>query len=256
MCSSNNNKDVEACMRECKVIAPTFRINTMTLFAETGFPTPLKINDIKAKILELGMPMSTLSMKDNNHFPNSIIFKCTYNKHIVIKAFSTGNFQITGSKNFTSATIAVSEAMRLIVGLTGCTASTSNPTFKIQMINGSFKLGKHMRLEQLYNELMNDNNAGLHSLTYEKNDHPAINLKRIFNGKPVTLLIFRTGSVIVTGAHSFISMLTAMKWVMEMFGRFTCCMYIPVVVVKVPKKRGRKRKVEGEMFYSSANLLL
>lgn len=251
--------DIDDCISKCREVAPSFKINTMTLFANTTSSSCISLSDIKSAIKARGMPLSTFVLKDSKHFPNSVILKATYNKHIVVKVFSTGTFQITGAKNFKSASIASTEASRIVRSLscsdTDEATPVPKPTFVVQMINGSFRIENHICLEQLYTEL--SDNKRIFSMTYEKSDHPAINLKLIDSiGKPVTALIFRTGSVIITGASNFDSLHVMLIDVMALLDSSCSCQYAVAAVVKAPpKKRGRKRKAESDMFYDSVSLL-
>jgi TATA-box binding protein (TBP) (component of TFIID and TFIIIB) len=249
--------NISKCIAECKRAIPSFKINTMTLFVKTNLPSHINIMQLRA---DMPTKHSTIFIKDSkNQFPNCIIFKMHTNSHVVIKVFSTGTFQITGAKNFYTASIAASEMIRFVEGVLQLDHQPVKTEFVIHMINASFFIGKNIKLEDMYSNVMgmNDPLIDVYSITYEKTDHPAINLKLRIATKPITILLFRTGSIIITGVPGFQSMSDAFGLVLQMLNKFQGCLYEKEIVDKssiVPKKRGRKRKVESEAFYVSFNL--
>lgn len=255
----------EDCAKGCKALYPSWKVNTLTVFVKSPL-SQLNITEIRdamatSEDITYGKTV-VLKKGAKKNFPNSVVLRVTYNKHTVVKLFSTGDMQITGAKSIVGAKIAATEIIRHIDSITSKDNNhlSTNPLKvnpSLHMINSSFKLDKHIRMEEFYNNLKtyNGNGVSMYSVVYEKNDHPGVNAKFVINDKHVTVLFFRTGSVIITGAQSFEAIFETLKQVDQVLKDSSQMLFDVEKKDKVEKKRGRKRKCDQEAFYDGLTLL-
>ena len=71
-------------------------------------------------------------------------------------------------------------------------------SFDVQMINLNFDAGMHLYLQGLCDACVS---RGLVA-SYDSDVYPGLNVKLVADGQRVTVLLFRSGKVIMTGAKS------------------------------------------------------
>jgi TATA-box binding protein (TBP) (component of TFIID and TFIIIB) len=136
--------------------------------------------------------------------------------NISIFIFPNGKVKVAGAKTINTINIMIDELIELIKYVNGPTkignCSLKAENIKIQMICSDFKIkpiredpdGWCIKQEILKNILVNKYSL---SATFSAlSRYPGINVKvkSLTDDKNISLLIFRSGSIIITGAKSFI----------------------------------------------------
>lgn len=139
-------------------------------------------------------------------------------KNISIKIFTNGSLQITGCKKLDdfnhSVNILCSKLMvkKLVYDKKNNKMIkkefVTNPEnlgldnifdFKIGMINSNFEMGFMINREKLQDIIVKNN---IHA-TYEPCTHAAVNIKRACGEDHVSIFVFESGSIIITGAKNY-----------------------------------------------------
>lgn len=233
-----------------------FVLNTMTLLIATNLP-PFDLstlialsNDDCFKLYTrlLNVNTQVKATKKKNNFPNCIIYQ---HENVAVKVFTNGNIHMTGTKNLLDAQQIALAHLKLIKHVLDfpMTYQPKVRHIEIQMINSSFKLGKHVLMDALAQVMAKPNaySSIIYSATYEKTDHPALNIKlhNVTTCKKSTFLLFRTGSVILTGIASIEDLKFVFEKSLELMHYFSRYLIEPPPKPVGPiekKKRGRKRK--------------
>lgn len=192
-------------------------------------------------------------------FPNSvsIIKRNAHSKKITTKVFSNGKLHMTGACSVEEAQAVAIDLVTNRLGVAECTASDLD--VNVHMVNASFKVARSFLMEETCNVLVEGQQADgrIKSVTYEKSHHPAINIR--LADKKGTILLFRTGSVIITCPGNVFDVYKMCLDLIEglkknTFHAATC--RASGGRQEPPKKRGRKRKCESEAFYNDLSLIL
>lgn len=158
------------------------------------------------------------------HFFNqsTMEIKPLVNNVINFKLFKNGSGQMTGCKNSEDVNF-VSEILvnklketyydgsdEVIVVQNKDEICLSD--FKIVMINSNFKIPYEINREALYNLLLKDSVM----CSYEPCIHACVNIKYIHeDGKTVSIFVFQSGSIIITGANNIDHISCAHKYIMK-----------------------------------------
>ena len=165
--------------------------------------------------------------KNNGKFYNSLIFnwhtKYQYKTVVSVKIFPNGKVQIAGLANIKSCAYIMRKVLYKCRDYFKDKESAKIDNVKIAMINSDFKLSNALNLTNLC-EILSENsvetNGNLLSIVYQPIKYPAINSKFICNkylesynnhvykyamkkkfDKTISILIFRSGSIIITGGN-------------------------------------------------------
>ena len=160
----------------------------------------------------------------------TLILKIKNNKKINIKLFKNGAFQMTGCK----ATSDCSEAIyKLIYNISGKILITENNLIiekyfienftesisvidvNIDMINSNFKLNYKLNRNVFY-ELLKQENI---NCRYEPCIHASINIKYYINTKMISIFVFQSGNIIITGAKSKIDIINTYNYINDLLTR-------------------------------------
>jgi TATA-box binding protein (TBP) (component of TFIID and TFIIIB) len=211
---------------ENNVVYTSLNISTMTLCF--NFNQCINLQLLKEKLPESltvkynpGYKKSKVpKKKGTDSFYNSFDIKLTIIDHkknvysnISIFIFSNGKGKAAGIKTIDTINLLIDELIELVNYVP---SSTENPetlcieNTKIQMICSDFKIkpdkedsdGWCIKQEELKNILVKD---GLSATFSALSRYPGINLKIesiIDEGKQISLLIFRSGSIIITGGKN------------------------------------------------------
>lgn len=118
-----------------------------------------------------------------------------------IKLFNNGSMHITGCTSpteFIEVSSAVCALMEYTAGIEGEDGPVSVQDFDIQMINMNFGAGRTLYLQALRDTCVSQ---GL-SASYDPDTYPGLNVKLPIGERRVTVLLFKSGRVIVTGAKT------------------------------------------------------
>lgn len=159
-------------------------------------------------------------------------------KNVNIKIFSNGKVQMTGCKSRGDIKIGMKKLIQKIADVdedpaifcAGDKLNFNEP--KIEMINSNFATGFHMNLKKLYyilDDIFRKNTDKIISVRYEKCIYPGINLKlanldeitkpyknkhgQLRYDKKISVFIFGSGNIIITGANNTEQIETAYKYV-------------------------------------------
>jgi len=248
----------------------TLNINTMTIVCKTNLTNfNTHVCDFKEYIsknpIEDGITLSEKSMgknviiirwnqkwgEDNNH-----------QKNISAKVFGNGSIHITGVTMPYEA-ILISDFLskffsKLIDKNENNKPEAKTLDFTICMIQSNFSIGRHIRLAesyQIWQDKGYENKFGASALfDYEK--HRVLHLK--FTDEKTSVLIFSTGKILITGARSPEHLHNSYDKTCTFFDQniddITFIKEIDVNDIKIPKKRGRKRKIDQISAYETIDI--
>jgi len=196
-----------------------------------------------------GKPKSLESQKDKlnkkeikKQFYNQItlLINAVKKYNINMKIFNNGSIQMTGCKDLDHCDIVVGKIIKLLkekfyinrkkkfikielsefkkeneLGkfkkeLKKCKNKIRCYDFKIVMINSNFKLGYKINRERLYKVLLSREKE---DVSFEPQIHAAVNFKFEIDGEKATILIFQTGSIVITGAKNLSQIREAYKFI-------------------------------------------
>lgn len=197
--------------------------------------------------------------KGKRAFKNCVIFSVVQpNGKVAIKVFSNMSLHVTGVKcvkDLMDITKPLWDALALYTTIDGF----SMANFQVQMINSNFSLNKVLDLQKLKQLI---ETSYCHSVVHNKETHPGVVVKfqNEHSSKKVTILIFTSGNVIITGAQNATDLYQAYCFItniiednlekIEYDGD-----YIPLKSRKrkgeEKKRPGRKKKSEAAGFYDS-----
>lgn len=278
------NQDIPLYGFDMERLAPdTLSISTMTLFFKSKKSLKIDLQDLSDKITSLSgnllahmspdvgqfeaitikiparrrIARGTFETKKN--FVNSFILsyhlnstKKTKGGVVTVKVFSNGSFHTTGSKTQKDACKAVDRIGTFLNWITKQEIYTPGDyNIDVQLINTNFNLGAHIHIALLENYLQKQNL----SYIYDKENHPGLRMKTA-NG--ITAILFKTGSVILTGAKKLSEVMDAYKYILSLLDvcittiQNTDVPTVPVVAEK--KRRGRKKKTEIQDVYQGISL--
>lgn len=180
--------------------------------------------------------------KNNGKFYNSLIFnwhtKYQFKTIVSVKIFPNGKIQIAGLNNIKSCAYIIRKVNNK------CKEFYENPdnskisNVKIAMINSDFKITQNLNLTTFCDLLSNysiQSNGNFLSIVYQPIKYPAINTKFICDenleeyyehiykhslkkkfSKTISILIFRSGSIIITGGDNINEYLSVYKYILNL----------------------------------------
>lgn len=180
--------------------------------------------------------------KNNGKFYNSLIFnwhtKYQYKTVVSVKIFPNGKVQIAGLSNIKSCAYIIRKVHNKCKDfyLKSETAKITN--VKIAMINSDFKVTDILNLTKMC-EILSYNtvktNGNFLNVVYQPIKYPAINTKFICDenlqdynehiykfshkkkyDKTISILIFRSGSIIITGGNNIENYLNVYKYILNL----------------------------------------
>lgn len=170
-----------------------------------------KIRVVEVNNLDLTFLGTDVEINQTNSFYNSttIRFKTMEKKKRAIKVFNNGSLHVTGYNNLTEAIKSGEKVLKLLDD------SAVVNTFKIQMMNTCVKSIVGLDL----NELTKVFEMTQHITSYDVERHPGLKVKVKCGNRYVTLLIFRTGSVLITGVQQPGELLVAFRELVDILDR-------------------------------------
>ena len=155
-------------------------------------------------------------------------------KHVSLKIFVNGSFQIAGCcsiANISDSLLIVGKNLRVrkatMIGMNPKSFTlrpfATNPdsislyklkSAKIGMINSSFRIEYKVNRENLHSIM---NNRGIEN-RYEPMNHACVNIKYNHEGrKPISIFVFESGAVIITGARTGNHVAKAYEFIQQIF---------------------------------------
>lgn len=257
-------------------IHPTpLKVNTMTVVCKTTLSNyNTSISDLKQYIEENPIERDMVVSKKNLGKTTIIVkwvqkFSDATSRNIAAKLFGNGTIHITGVTNPHEAVIISDFFTRYIQdtlhtlakrhSANGATTNnsdinidTSNTTtnYTICMIQSNFDVRRQISLPDARTRW----NCQDTQVIYNIDKHRTLHIK--FSDVRTSAIIFPSGKVLITGARQPSHLLHVYNQVVSFIDAEYDHITSPIVtVVKVPKKRGRKRKAEHDAFYSDDILL-
>lgn len=183
-------------------------VSTMTILCHLDtkcldikeFSTNFKCDDVNIKYATTPQDfIVTKRGKIKKNFFNQVTLNFQDISKKSIKIFSNGKLQITGISSKLESEYVINQ----IVGWINKTLNLSVQPIKkyIGMINSNFSVGKCIDLISL-NKILNENVKVLS--IYNPESYPAINMKYHIDDTRVSVFIFGTGNVVITGGKSII----------------------------------------------------
>ena len=214
-----------------KVLLAPLRISTITLcfYLNTHIDT-----------VELGKKYVS---KNNGKFYNSLIFnwhtKYQHKTVVSVKLFPNGKVQIAGLSSIKSCAYISRKVHNKCYPFYENKETGKISNIKIAMINSDFKITNSLNLTTLC-ELLSQHsvqsNGNFSSIVYQPIKYPAINTKFICShhledyyehiykhnfkkkyNKNISILIFRSGSIIITGGNDIGDYLFVYKYMLNLF---------------------------------------
>jgi TATA-box binding protein (TBP) (component of TFIID and TFIIIB) len=183
----------------------TISISTMTIVCKTNtdtidmekfvnnFDTYIDFDASLKKKQRTDDPIITKRGKIKKNFFNqaTLTFKDTTTKSI--KIFTNGKLQMTG---ITSMIEGIKVASKVCALISKCvSADVKASTVDIAMINSDFCIRRNVNLYSMLNIMSNDDTI---SCAYDPDTYPGLKIK--YN--KVSIFVFGTGSVVITGSNS------------------------------------------------------
>jgi TATA-box binding protein (TBP) (component of TFIID and TFIIIB) len=123
---------------------------------------------------------------------------------ISVKIFSNGKIQMAGVLNVYSITYAIRKMFKRLTILKAFQENAFISNVKICMINSDFKINKNIKQSGLCKIFDEKNLSYIKRYSFNPNKYPAINVKILNsdNTSLTTCLIFRSGSIMITGGNN------------------------------------------------------
>ena len=201
--------------------------------------------------------------KGSDSFYNSLDIKITIKDHskgvysnVSIFFFPNGKGKLAGIKTINTISSAIDETLELIKYVSGTTESPETlgiENVKIQMICTDFKIkpvktdldGWCIKQEDLKNILVKEG----YSATFNTlSRYPGINMKVnsiIEESKQISLFIFRSGSIIITGAKNADDLVNCYKIITAIIAKNNKQLFYYDINEEIKQKKKNKKKSES-----------
>lgn len=159
--------------------------------------------------------IKTIDQTKRKYFFNQITLNYKDISKKSIKIFSNGKLQITGLTS-------VFECNRLLNLIQGWLSSIFKDNIRIinsyiGMINGNFSIKKTINLLNM-NYLLCNNEGVL--CIYNPESYPAINIKLNHNGNTISVFVFGTGNIVITGGKSLNDINHAYTFIINVLSKY------------------------------------
>lgn len=197
-----------------------FNVDNISKYIDLGEDGVVKINyrqDISRSMSTVKTGTKQKNRKNKNQFYNqtSLIINTTTDNLINVKLFINGSIQMTGCKSISGAVEALYKLVKLLSKdkciLNMKTMEIEKKTFvddknvlninnyydvKIAMINSNFDIGFKIDRYKLYVCMTNDKL----DVSFDRIIHAGVILRHIVGDKTISIFIFESGSIVITGA--------------------------------------------------------
>lgn len=138
------------------------------------------------------------------------------------KIFSNGNIQLAGVLNPYSATYAIRKLFKRLSALEAFNSETAHiSNVRICMINSDFKIDKYIKQTDLCKILDQGKLNFLKTYSFNPNKYPGVNIKMQIpdTDKVMSCIVFRPGSIIITGGNDIASYEKIYRHIIDTFVR-------------------------------------
>jgi TATA-box binding protein (TBP) (component of TFIID and TFIIIB) len=238
---------------DLKIATITFtcKLNTLINVRTIGHYMDLNMNDIVAvkygpdngpdsvirsliklkKNYKTKDPNKVKKKKDNFQNQVSVRIRIRRDRYIHVKLFNNGSMQVAGCKSVSNLVevmtilckklLTYKFAYDTVLKKTIKKVYVSSPNFvvvsritelSIRLINTSFHVGFMIDRVPLYTLLLEKG----YGTTYDPMSHAGINLKYVIGADSISILIFESGSIIITGLKNKIQMFDAYEFIIKL----------------------------------------
>lgn len=181
---------------------------------ENGIVETICGKDIKRTKMKL--KKSSKNKKKKNHFYNQVTLKINTNndKIINVKLFINGSIQMTGCKSIDGIIEVLTKLINILKDNKDILEENKKDfkyvsnisklyidnidEFKVAMINSNFSIGFIIDRYKLFISLVKDNI----DTTYDPIIHAGVIIRYNINGKIISIFVFESGSIVITGART------------------------------------------------------
>lgn len=179
---------------------------------------------IDEKLIKKKKKKTKKIVKKVNNFFNQITLLIAVNeeKKINTKLFTNGSVQMTGSKSILDNLIVLNKLISCLkkifiidgkeINLVNNPEQLQISDFKISMINTNFGIGNEIIREELLKVIKNDNITNVKA-KLKPDIHAAVNIVLNVLNSVVTVLVFKTGNIIITGGKNSTQINTAYNYI-------------------------------------------
>ena len=160
--------------------------------------------------------------KKNFYNQNTLIIKINNDIFINIKLFKNGSLQLSGCKNLTDVHIALQKLIKRLSERYDDIVFVEDVTkfkltkFKIDFINSNFGVNYLINKISLY-QLLTEQNI----LCRLSAIHSCVNIKyKIDNDKYISIFVFQTGNIIITGAKTVENIRDAYIFIVQILNKY------------------------------------
>lgn len=155
---------------------------------------------------------TTVGVKYENSFYNAITFSLLTpdDKKRSIKVFVNGVLHITGSPNLDEVMFISDVFCGLLHLAIMPTASIRVLDFSIQLLNSNFNIGHGINLESLCDTVSKSTDF---LVVYDVERHMGINIKFKVADRVITIIVFQTGNILMTGIKDPDDLFDAYKFI-------------------------------------------
>jgi len=177
----------------------------------------IKYNTNERTILIEKMKKKVKNSKRNFYNQVSISVQVDNDKKINIKLFINGSIQITGCKKLDNMLIGLTKLFKKIHNLkyvNDLDKLTMNNIYdiKIVMINSNFDVGFTIDRDKLFYLIKNKTN---YICMYDANYHACVDIKYEMEDKIISIFVFESGSVVITGSRNCLHVINAFEFIYE-----------------------------------------
>jgi len=164
--------------------------------------------------------------KPKKNFYNQLTTVINVNKdrYINIKLFKNGSIQLTGCKSLEECNIGINKLFNKMkeiysyiddndefvdINFVENVDNIEISKMKIVLINSNFTINYKINREILVNLLNNEHIT----YKYEPSSHAAVNIKYKCNNRIVSILVFQTGNIIITGAKKISQIIESYRYI-------------------------------------------
>jgi TATA-box binding protein (TBP) (component of TFIID and TFIIIB) len=226
----NSKLHISTMSTTCKIGHTIINIENIYNYLPVSYDNVLLINykntykTVDENLIKKRKKKTKKLVKKVNNFFNQItlLMAIDENKKINTKLFTNGSVQMTGSKS-------IKDNLNILNKLIECLKTTYNvdgeeiklvenpelleiTDFKVSMINTNFGIGNEINREEILKVIKRDDLPNIKA-KLKPDIHAAVNIELLVQESIVTILVFKTGNIIITGGKNSVHINTAYEYI-------------------------------------------